>query len=129
MAFYNEPDKTEEIKHECNEKFWAGIDINMIADKDVLMLALDIKTNGYPSNPVIRAAILNRFNKHSEGDYYLEYEKLCNYCSDFEEAYPLDKILYLIKATITNMQNYIIDINRSSLTNEEKALLYFVLPI
>lgn len=129
MAFYNEENNIAEDIIKYNKVFWDAVDISAIATEDVLKLALDIKINGYPENIAIRTAILNRFNRNGDGDYYLEYEKLCSYSTPFEEAYPLDMVLYLIKTTITNMQNYLMDINSSSLTSEEKALLYFVLPI
>lgn len=96
---------------------------------DNLELVLGIKKHGLPDDAELRTKILTNFANDRDNQYKLDYEKLYNYSESFREYYPLDKVLYLIKKTITNMQNYIIDINHSNLSDEDKALLFFVIPM
>lgn len=112
-----------------NDTFWDTYkDIDM-QETDNLELVLGIKKHGLPEDEALRTKILMAFANDRDNQYKLDYEKLYNYSESFREYYPLDKVLYLIKKTITNMQNYIIDINHSNLTDEEKALLFFVIPM
>lgn len=112
-----------------NSNFWAAykdVDMNEI---DNLELVLGMKKHGLPEDAELRTKILTNFANDKDNQYKLDYEKLYNYSESFREYYPLDKVLYLIKKTITNMQNYIIDINHSDLSDEDKALLFFVIPM
>ena len=109
--------------------FWDYYKDTDMQGVDNLELVLGIKKHGLPDNAELRTKILTNFANDRDNQYKLDYEKLYNYSESFREYYPLDKVLYLIKKTITNMQNYIIDINHSNLSDEDKALLFFVIPM
>lgn len=109
--------------------FWDYYKDTDMQGVDNLELVLGIKKHGLPDDAELRIKILTNFANDRDNQYKLDYEKLYNYSESFREYYPLDKVLYLIKKTITNMQNYIIDINHSNLSDEDKALLFFVIPM
>jgi hypothetical protein len=109
--------------------FWDFYKDTDMQGVDNLELVLGIKKHGLPDDAELRTKILTNFANDRDNQYKLDYEKLYNYSESFREYYPLDKVLYLIKKTITNMQNYIIDINHSNLSDEDKALLFFVIPM
>ena len=109
--------------------FWDYYKDTDMQGVDNLELVLGIKKHGLPDDAELRTKILTNFANDRDNQYKLDYEKLYNYSESFREYYPLDKVLYLIKKTITNMQNYIIDINHSNLSDEDKALLFFVIPM
>lgn len=109
--------------------FWDYYKDTDMQGMDNLELVLGIKKHGLPDDAELRTKILTNFANDRDNQYKLDYEKLYNYSESFREYYPLDKVLYLIKKTITNMQNYIIDINHSNLSDEDKALLFFVIPM
>lgn len=109
--------------------FWDYYKDTDMQGVDNLELVLGIKKHGLPDDAELRTKILTNFTNDRDNQYKLDYEKLYNYSESFREYYPLDKVLYLIKKTITNMQNYIIDINHSNLSDEDKALLFFVIPM
>lgn len=112
-----------------NSIFWDYYKDTDMQGVDNLELVLGIKKHGLPDDAELRTKILTSFANDRDNQYKLDYEKLYNYSESFREYYPLDKVLYLIKKTITNMQNYIIDINHSNLSDEDKALLFFVIPM
>lgn len=112
-----------------NSTFWDFYKDTDMQGVDNLELVLGIKKHGLPDDVNLRTKILTSFANDRDNQYKLDYEKLYNYSESFREYYPLDKVLYLIKKTITNMQNYIIDINHSNLSDEDKALLFFVIPM
>lgn len=112
-----------------NSTFWNFYKDTDMQGVDNLELVLGIKKHGLPDDAELRTKILTSFANDRDNQYKLDYEKLYNYSESFREYYPLDKVLYLIKKTITNMQNYIIDINHSNLSDEDKALLFFVIPM
>lgn len=109
--------------------FWDYYKDTDMQGVDNLELVLGIKKHGLPDDAELRTKILTNFANDRDNQYKLDYEKLYNYSESFREYYPLDKVLYLINKTITNMQNYIIDINHSNLSDEDKALLFFVIPM
>lgn len=109
--------------------FWDYYKDTDMQGVDNLELVLGIKKHGLPDDAELRTKILTNFANDRDNQYKLDYEKLYNYSESFREYYPLDKVLYLIKKTIMNMQNYIIDINHSNLSDEDKALLFFVIPM
>jgi hypothetical protein len=109
--------------------FWDYYKDTDMQGVDNLELVLGIKKHGLPDDAELRTKILTNFANDRDNQYKLDYEKMYNYSESFREYYPLDKVLYLIKKTITNMQNYIIDINHSNLSDEDKALLFFVIPM
>lgn len=137
MSFYesNENSITNSNEENSNsitiydKEFWSKQTKETIMKTDTLKLAYMIKVKGYPEENELRVAILNRFNTTDDKEYKIEYEKLCNISDSFYESYPMDKILYLIQENITNTNNYTVDIAKSNMSEEEKALLYFVLPL
>ncbi len=108
---------------------WKDINFDNLEKYDRLILTYLIKQEGMPDILGNRIKVLKRLKDNDESQYYIEYEKLCDYSDKFRETYPIELVLNLIQSTITNMNNYIIDINNSKLSDEEKALLLFVLPL
>lgn len=123
-------ENTNNVIHlESNNAFWESFKDRDFTTIDNLELVLGIKSHNMPEDAELRTKILTNFANDRDSQYKVEYEKLYNYSEDFRDRYPLDRVLHLIKTTITNMQNYIIDINHSNLSEEDKALLFFVIPM
>ena len=88
-----------------------------------------LKQHGLPEESDQRIQLLTRLNHIKEGDYPIEYGALCRYCPAFAETYSEERVLLLIQRAIKGEKPYPQEVSSAPLTEEEKALLYFVLPI
>lgn len=105
-----------------NYKYW-----------NALVAVLKIKESGLPRTTEQRASLLNYFastSSYRSGEQYdVSYKDLCDYCEKFDKAYNF-KVVSAIKRKhgITGF-NFEMSLNKSELTDEEKALFRFVFPI
>lgn len=84
---------------------------------------------GLPKTEKERTELLIRLNHFCEGDYPITYEGVCMFSNEFHDAYPKSHVISLIQHVITGAKPYPMEINHSNLSEEEKALLFFVLPM
>lgn len=110
--------------------FWKENENIIDGNVDTLKLAYLIKKYGLPDDTELRTKILLNLNINNEDNYKIDYFKLCDCCDNFKNTYPfIEKVLPLIKDNISMKSNYIEEINQADISNEYKALLFFVLPL
>lgn len=107
------------------ESFWKEV----IETHNPLKLALAIQENGMPGNESQRTQILHILSLRRPGDYPITYDGMIECSKDFELCYPKERVLELTKQNITGSQPYQDDIRNAKITDEEKELLMFFLPI
>ena len=101
--------------------------LDAICNLDILQTIA--KTQALPTEMSNRAKLLNRLHILRAGDYPVTYEGMCTFSETFCRKYSKERVLTLIQQVIKGEQPYQMEINHSSLTEEEKALLLFVLPL
>lgn len=92
-------------------------------------IVMGISKFGIPGEEKQRIKMLKILSSRRPDQYPISYRLLSDSSKDFQEVYPTDKVLNLIYSCVTGKRNYAEEINHSALTEEEKALLFFVLPI
>ena len=90
--------------------FWKENENIIDGNVDTLKLAYLIKKYGLPDDTELRTKILLNLNINNEDNYKIDYFKLCDCCDNMKS-------------------NYIEEINQADISNEDKALLFFVLPL
>lgn len=121
-------DKRSTIMVNKNDYSWAEI-MPVIDTTDNIVILQTIQTNGLPASSEERAALLRRLRVRGLGDYPITYEGVCIFSDEFLDAYPKERVITLIQRTITGKQPYQMEINHANISEEEKALLFFVLPM
>lgn len=124
----NSNDNTENITNN-NKSFWDTIADEKILNSDKLILAVNLKKHGLPKDSHKRAVILRGLRSISDGQYPINYEGMCAYFDEFEQFYSNERVISLIKNNLTGKQHYVTEINNSGLSEEEKELLLFVVPL
>ena len=124
----NSDNKTKNITNN-NESFWDTIADEKILNSDKLVLAVNLKKHGLPKDSHKRAVILHTLRSVSDNQYPINYEGMCVYLDEFEQLYSNERVINLIKSNLTGKQHYVTEINNSGLSEEEKELLLFVVPL
>lgn len=119
------PDKSKNLVPAKIENDWKQI----LETDDTLVAAMAIRDYGLPESEQDRATLLKLLGKRRNGDYVISYDSLCG-CSDvFASTYPINLITKLVQENVTSQNRYADEIRSSMrLSDEEKALLMFVLP-
>lgn len=96
---------------------------------DTLVAAMAVRDYGLPEREEDRTSLLKILGKRRVGDYAISYDSLCGCSEAFASAYPISLITKLVQENVTAQNRYADEIRTSMrLSNEEKALLMFVLP-
>jgi hypothetical protein len=99
------------------------------ASQGTLKMALQVKEHGLPALSEERAKVLRILGNRSLDQYPITYDGMIS-CSDtFRAVYPEEKMIGLVRKVITGAKPYMEEIRQSDLSEEEKALLYFALPM
>lgn len=101
----------------------------VIEENDSVIIALSIHKVGLPESEEIRTKLLKILGRRGMSDYPITYDGMIRYSECFRELYPKERIKDLIKECIMGEKPYQEEIRLSNLSEEEKALLFFVLPI
>lgn len=101
----------------------------IIEEDDSVIIALSIRRMGLPESEEIRTKLLKILGRRGISDYPITYDGMIRYSECFREIYPKERIKDLIKECIMGEKPYQEEIRLSNLSEEEKALLFFVLPI
>lgn len=116
---------TTQTDIEKEENFdWAGI----LDSRDSMKIAMTLRDHNVPKEEADRVKMLEILNIRTPGNYPFTYDGMINLSENFEKAYPPEKIQTLAMK-LTSPGNYMMRIRNSDLSAEEKALMYFVLPI
>ncbi len=107
-----------------NTSFWDTIDISSISN---LELVKNIYDYGLPGTPDKRINILQKFSAKKPGEYPIYYDDLLFYSEKFKEAYPREYIEYLLTKNDISGRDLKAELQEADITDEENALLYFVL--
>lgn len=94
-----------------------------------LEAALYVYQHGMPSETEQRILLLKAMSQRALTQYPITYDGILQCCPDFAQRYPQEYLSDLCKRCITGARHFTEDIRISDLTEEEKALLYFALPL
>ena len=94
-----------------------------------LMLLLYLDKYGLPEDTNERTRLLALFNRKNLNNYPLSYEAVCQYNEEFARKYNPEILTNLIRHSIFGQREYKEELMSSDLTNEEKAILLFALPL
>lgn len=102
----------------------------ILEKEDTLYTAMMIRDYGMPEDENTRTLILRLLGRRHPGDYPIKFDDLCVCSTDFSNRYPDQVIENLVMENITSSERYEEQIRDSqTMTDEEKALLLFVLPV
>ena len=102
---------------------------NIIEKQDTLQIASYIRDYGMPESEEDRTRLLTILSLRRPKEYPISYDHLLNCSEGFAALYPQSRCMELIKSCITGTKPYTEEINHSNLSKEEKALLFFLLPM
>ena len=94
-----------------------------------LEAALFICRNGLPEDTGDRVRLLKILSNRSASQYPVTYDGMVVCSESFASKYPPELLSELCKRCITGARHYAEEINASDLNEEEKALLFFALPV
>lgn len=94
-----------------------------------LEAALFVCKNGLPEDASDRVKLLKILSNRSTTQYPITYDGMVICSEEFANMYPPELLSDLCKRCITGSRHYVEEINASDLSEEEKALLFFALPI
>lgn len=97
--------------------------------ESTLAIALNVYEHGMPTDEKERTRVLKRLGSRKPDEYPITYDGMMNCSEDFRRLYPASRVEELMQRCITGQAHYSEEIMRSDLTEEEKALLFLVLPI
>lgn len=100
-----------------------------LQEEDGLYLAWALQTVELPKKAETRTRLLEILGKREAGRYPISYLGLLESSHSFSKEYPLERVMHLLQEVITGAKPYEEEIRDSSLEEEEKALLYFALPL
>lgn len=100
-----------------------------LQEEDGLYLAWALQTVELPKKAETRTRLLEILGKREAGRYPISYLGLLESSSSFSKEYPLERVMRLLQEVVTGAKPYEEEIRESSLAEEEKALLYFALPL
>lgn len=122
------PPEENSTNSDSSDSDWNHFLPSMDAVENLSVLQF-LKQHGLPEEAGQRIQLLTRLNRIGEEDYPIEYGALCRYCPAFAETYSEERVLLLIQRAIKGEKPYPQEVSSAPLTDEEKALLYFVLPV
>lgn len=122
----NSKDIRKEINKENDNFIWDEV---LNQETSNLMLLLYLDKYGLPEDTNERTRLLALFNRKTNGNYPLSYEAVCQYNEEFATKYNPEVLTNLIKHSIFGQREYKEELMDSDLTNEEKAILLFALPL
>lgn len=96
---------------------------------NTLEAALFICKNGLPDSAEERVKLLKILSNRSAAQYPVTYDGMVICSESFANRYPPELLSELCKRCITGARYYVEEINTSDLNEEEKALLFFALPV
>lgn len=120
-----EKEKDTPDKLNIDQQAWDSI----LEEKNTLKIALYIQKYGLPDLENERITMLKILGKRHPGEYPITYDGLINMSDEFNQKYSEEYVQDLLRQCITGQRNYIDEVRDSMLSEEEKALLFFVLPI
>ena len=100
-----------------------------IDSENSLRAALAIQEHGLPTDPQIRTKLLTVLGKRGNGQYDIRYGSMLSISPVFAATYNTTRIAELIQHTVNGSQRYDEAVTDSDISEEEKALLRFVLPL
>lgn len=98
------------------------------SNKSTLEMALEVFQKGLPKTEEERTKVLQILGNRSPAQYPITYDGMVM-CPDFAKEYPAERLETLIKKSITGARHYSEEIRNADITEEEKALLFFALPL
>lgn len=110
-----------------NDAFnWEQIILSNIS----LEAALAIMKHGLPNDTETRARLLQVLGNRCPGQYDIEYDSMIKCSEIFANVYPTERIQSLVESVIGGDGRPFMEIiNSANISNEEKALLLFVIPL
>lgn len=102
---------------------------NLIASEEPLKIALAIKEIGMPADTQLRTRLLKILGLRRPGDYPITYDGMFICSESFASIYTEEYVSTLVAKVITGAKPYTEEIKEADITEEEKALLLFILPL
>lgn len=102
---------------------------NLISSEEPLKIALAIKEIGMPADTQLRTRLLKILGLRRPGDYPITYDGMLICSESFASIYTEEYVSELIAKVITGAKSYTEEIKEADITEEEKALLLFILPL
>lgn len=101
----------------------------ILENRNTLECALGIQKFGLPETTEQRTTLLQILGSRRDGQYPITYDGMLILSKEFEEAYSPEYVTELVQNCITGERPYQEEIHQSQLSEEEKALLFLVLPV
>ncbi len=102
---------------------------NLISSEEPLKIALAIKEIGMPADAQLRTRLLKILGLRRPGDYPITYDGMLICSESFASLYTEEYVSALVAKVITGAKSYTEEIKEADITEEEKALLLFILPL
>ena len=118
-----EDDISEEEHPSLSKEEWGEV---LNTNPPTMELVHLIHDFGMPKDKMQRIQILKCFTDKTKDDYPVYYNDLCRYSTYFKEAYPRGFIASLIAKYNISGKELEKELNTAPLTDEDRALLYFV---
>lgn len=116
---------TEQLEATIDSQSWTSV----LEEKNTLKIALFVQKYGLPNLENDRITMLKILSKRLPGEYPITYDGMLEISEEFCQKYSEEYVQNLLSQCITGQRNYVDEVRDSLLSEEEKALLFFVLPI
>lgn len=111
----------------AEEKKKSAIWDEAIRSRDTINIVTAIRDLGIPKQEIQRYEMLKVLRNPGRG-LRISYDALCDFSESFMEAYNFERIKELVCKHITGGSDYLLTLENSTATKEEKEIIKFVFP-
>lgn len=114
-------------KEVAEEKKRAALWDKALQSRDTINIVTAIRDMGIPKSELQRVEMLHVLRNPGKG-LRISYDALCDFSESFREAYNFERIKELICKHIVGGSDYLLTLENSLATKEEKEIILFVFP-